>query len=105
MTTPIFQDLCINFDELLQVPDLATMLKVLNKQSSHSEAIKRTDPLNAKFYEPEEECPLYFGLGFEWLSYHFLNRYGHYWNITNTSMTMVSGQFNKDVGVDGRAMT
>jgi hypothetical protein len=102
---PIFQDLCINFDQLLSTPDLKQMLKVLDKQSQDKEAKKRTDPIKAPLYEESEKCPLYFGLGFEWLAYHFLVQYGKYWNISPLRMVMSIGSTEKDVGVDGEGIT
>jgi hypothetical protein len=105
MSKPIFQDLCINFDELLSYPDLARMLKVLDKQSQNKEAKRRTDPIKAPLYEESEKCPLYFGLGFEWLCFHFLVQYGKYFNISPLRMIMSIGSTEKDVGVDGEGIT
>lgn len=107
MTTPLFQDLCINFDEILQQPCLKTMLNIAHKQSTTNEAKLKTDPLNYKEHDIEntQECPLYFGLFTEWLCQHFLNQFGSYWNIESVNMVTDTTNSTRDVGIDGNGIT
>lgn len=105
MTTPLFQDLCIDFDTLLQQPCLKTMLSIADKQSKTKEAMLKTDPLNYEEHQIEHDCPLYFGMFTEWLCQHFLNQFGSYWNIENVKMVTDTNNSARDVGIDGNGIT
>ena len=107
MTTPVFQDLCIDFNALLQTPCLKTMLNVAQEQSTTNEAKLKTDPISYEEYSVEntQECPLYFGMFVEWLSQHFLNQFGSYWNIEGVTMVTDTSNSTEDVGVDGNGIT
>lgn len=102
---PLFQDLCIDWDELLNEPSLKHFLKTAEKQSKTKSAVLRTEPLKFEEHTVEPECPLYFGLAVEWLAYHFLRQYGRRWNISEPRMITNTLNSDRDVGIDGEAVT
>jgi len=105
MSQPMFEGLCVDFESFLAKPSLKYMLKTALEQSKTKLAKERTDPVHVEEYEDPQECPLYFGLAFEWIAFHFLQHYGSKWNITSPVMTMSIGSTEKDVGIDGVAVT
>jgi hypothetical protein len=101
----IFVNLCVDFDELLKEADIDKMLKEAAKQSKTEEAKIRASFSTYKDYAVDEQCPMYFGMFTEWLAWHFLNHYGHLFNVQNMEMTASVGTANADYGIDGQGMS
>lgn len=101
----IFENICINFEEILQEPNIRKMLKAVQNQAKTEEAKKRTDLTHYKDYGEDEWSPIYFGLFVEWFAEHFLNHFGHLFNVTNVKMNNAEGSAIEDLGVDGVGMT
>lgn len=104
MKQHVFTARCIDFEPILKEANLKKMLKVVFEQSKTEEARKRVDFTNYKDYDVDEFCPIYFGMFVEWLAWHFLNHYGHVFNIQGLEMTSSIGSSEKDYGVDGRGL-
>jgi len=96
-----FTDVCIDFDAILQQPDIRKMIKVVLDQAKTQEAKRRTDIGNYKDYGDEDGSPLYFGMFVEWYAQEFLNNYGHVYNIGNVQMNDHAGGTDEDWGIDG----
>lgn len=108
MTTKhIFENVCIDFNEILKDTDFKRMIRVVAKQSKTTEAKLRTDLGNYKNYGEDENSPMYFGLFAEWYAQEFLNYFGSLpcFNIANVQMYNAVGSSNIDNGVDGDAIT
>lgn len=101
----IFNNVCIDFDALLATTDIKKMFKVAAEQAKTEEAKKRTDFANYKDYGQDEWSPMYFGLFVEWFAEHFLNHFGHMWNICDVQLFNHEGDATEDLGVDGMAKT
>lgn len=98
---PIFTVRCIDWDAVLATPNLSNMMKIVKEQSKTEEAKKRVNLATYKDYNEGEECPPYFGMFGEFLCYHFLNHYGHLWNIEGVTMTDSTNSAIEDYGTDG----
>ena len=108
MTTIIdhkFSEICVDFDAILQEPDIRKMIKIVLKQAKTEEAKKRTDLANYKDYNEKEGSPKYFGMFVEWYAQHFLNHFGHVFNIGNVQMAEHAGGTDEDYGIDGMGTT
>jgi len=101
----IFTHRCIDFEPILEEANLKKMLKVVFAQSKTEAARQRVDFAHYKDYDADEFCPIYFGMFTEWLAWHFLNHYGHVFNIQNLDMTASVGSSEKDYGIDGRGLS
>jgi hypothetical protein len=101
MKTHIFVKHCIDFESILLESNLDKMLKVVFKQSKTEEARLRVDFANYKDYDTDEWCPAYFGMFGEWLCWHFLNHYGHLFNIEAVEMGDSIDSSVEDYGTDG----
>lgn len=107
MKRHVFVNHCVDFDQLLNPNNwvagktLDKFLLVLDKQSKTAEAKLRVDFANAANYSDDQNCPAYFGMGVEWLAWHFLNHYGRNFNIEGVQMTDSEGSADEDYGVDG----
>lgn len=104
MKQHIFTARCIDFEPILADASIKKMLKVVFTQSKTEEARKRVDFANYKDYDTDEFCPIYFGMFAEWLAWHFLNHYGHVFNVQGVEMTASIGSSEKDYGIDGRGL-
>lgn len=105
MKQHVFTARCIDFEPILAQADLRKMLKLVFEQSRTEEARRRVDFANYKDYDADEFCPIYFGMFVEWLAWHFLNHYGHVFNVQAVEMTASIGSAEKDYGVDGRGLS
>lgn len=105
MSNHVFTKRCIDFGPILECTDLETMLEVVYKQSQTEEAKKRVDFANYKDYDTDKWAPAYFGMFVEWLGDHFLNHYGHLFNIQAVKMHDAIGSAYKDYGIDGEGMS
>jgi hypothetical protein len=61
----------------------------------------RVDFDNYKDYGSDQSCPTYFGMCVEWLAGHFLNHYGHLFNIKEVHMNDCEDNTTEDYGIDG----
>jgi hypothetical protein len=104
MKQHIFTHRCIDFKPILEEADLKKMLKAVFAQSKTEAARKRVDFAHYKDYDADEFCPIYFGMFAEWLAWHFLNHYGHVFNVQGVEMTASIGSSEKDYGIDGRGL-
>jgi hypothetical protein len=110
---PRFINHCLDFEELLnpafvEKQTLSRMLKMAYKQSCRDEAKERYDITYGKFSDLEEDdesCAAYFGDFGEWLAWHFLNYYGHAFNIQSSIMLSAVGNTSEDYGTDGIGYT
>jgi hypothetical protein len=105
MSNHVFINRCIDFSEILNCTTLEKMLKVVHKQSKTEEAKKRVDFAHYKDYGSDQWSPIYFGMFVEWLGDHFLNHYGHLFNIQAVKMHDSIGEGYKDYGIDGEGLT
>jgi hypothetical protein len=105
MKQHVFTARCVDFEPILAEASIRKMLKVVFEQSKTEEAKKRVDFANYKDYDTDEFCPIYFGMFVEWLAWHFLNHYGHVFNIQEVEMTASIGASEKDYGIDGRGLS
>jgi hypothetical protein len=101
----VFENVCINFEEILIKPDIKHMLRVVKEQAKTTEAKKRTDIANADKYSDDEGSPKYFGMFVEWYAQEYLNHFGYLYNIANVNMLDVVGGNTEDLGVDGEGVT
>lgn len=104
-STHVFQNHCVSFEEILAESTLDRMLKVVYKQSQTELARMRVDFLNYKDYGVDEWCPAYFGMFVEWLAQHFLNHYGHLFNVHGVNMYDSVGSMVSDYGIDGEGVS
>lgn len=105
MTVHVFQNYCVDWETLLAQANIDNMMKVVEKQSKTEEAKMNVDFANYKDYDAKTSCPAYYGMFLEWLCGHFLNHFGHNFNIESTTMNDVVGGAVKDYGIDGVART
>lgn len=105
MGNHVFVTRCIDFQEILSECDLGHMLKVAHKQSKTELAKIRVDFANYKDYDVDQFCPAYFGMFVEWLAWHWLNHYGHLFNIQSVTMVDSDGNTDQDYGVDGHGLS
>jgi hypothetical protein len=111
MKNHVFVNHCVDFDELLNPNNwvkgktVDRFLVALDKQSKTEEAKIRVDFANYQDYTDNESCPAYFGMGVEWLAWHFINHYGRNFNIEGLQMTDSEGSSEEDYGVDGVGRT
>ena len=101
MSKHIFSNACVDFSTILAKPDLDHMLKTAHAQSKTELARMRVDFDNYKDYNADQWCPTYFGMFVEWLASHYLNHFGHLFNVEQVSMTDSVGSTTEDYGVDG----
>ena len=106
MSDHIFVHRCIDFNKLLKETKLSKMIKVAHEQSKTDEAKKRVNFSKYKEYDNNntESDPVYFGMFTEWLAWHFLNHYGHVFNVQGMELTASIGNSEEDYGVDGRGI-
>jgi hypothetical protein len=104
MKQHVFTHRCIDFKPILEEANLKKMLKVVFEQSKTEAARKQVDFAHYKDYDTDEFCPIYFGMFTEWLAWHFLNHYGHIFNVQGVEMTASIGSSEKDYGIDGRGL-
>jgi hypothetical protein len=105
MTNHVFVNHCVDFESILAAPDLDKMLREAYKQSKTEEAKLRVDFDNYKDYGVDQWCPAYFGMFVEWLAWHYLNHFGHLYNIQAVEMTDSEGSSVEDYGTDGKGMS
>ena len=99
----VFTNHCVDFEELLKAPNITKMLKIAYDQSKTAEAKLRVDFAKFRDYGTDEFCPRYFGMFTEWFCGHFLEYFGHNFNLENVQMLDVEGNAEQDSGVDGTA--
>lgn len=99
--TAIFQNICIDFDTILEQTSLTKMMKVVKEQAKTVEAKKRIDVGNYKDYDKDDWNPMYVGLFTEWLCEKFLNYFGQQFNIGQVKMIASEYSTEKDLGTDG----
>jgi hypothetical protein len=108
MNNHIFQNHCVDFEEILDPKNwvknkcLDRMLRSAYDQSKTEEAKLRVDFANYKDYDQDEWCPIYFGMFTEWLAWHFFNHYGRLFNVEGCEMLASEGNSEQDLGTDGR---
>jgi hypothetical protein len=108
MNNHIFQNHCVDFEEILSPSNwtkgkcLDRMLKSAHDQSRTEEAKLRVDFANYKDYGQDQWCPIYFGMFTEWLAWHFFNHYGRLFNVEGCEMLASEGSSEQDLGTDGR---
>ena len=106
MTTPVFQNYCIDWAYVLSDANIDKMQKRVIEQARTEEAKRRVDLANYKeAYEDNDFAPMYFGSFVEWYAQHFLNHFGHEWNLHSAKMLDCEGGTQSDLGVDGIAMS
>ena len=106
MTTKhIFENVCLDFSPILAEPSIRKMLTVVKKQAKTEEAKRRTDFAHYKEYGDDEWSPTYFGLFVEWFAEHYLNHFGHKYNIHRVQMLNHEESSEQDWGVDGVGFT
>jgi hypothetical protein len=101
----VFTNHCVNLDELLQAADLDQMIKIVDRQGKSELAKMRVDFAKYKDYEKDKSSSVYFGMFVEWLAGHFLDYFGHMYNVEGVKMHDVEGSSVRDLGVDGVART
>ena len=101
----VFNNHCVDFHQILCKNNLDDMLNVVYNQSKTELAKMRVDFANYKDYGTDEWSPAYFGQFTEWLAEHFLNHYGHLFNIQNIQMIDSEGSSEEDYGIDGRGIS
>ena len=101
----VFENVCIDFEEILATPDFKHMLRVVQRQAKTTEAKQRTDISNYKDYNADEWSPMYFGMFVEWFAEQYLNFFGYLYNIANVEMLDAVGTAYQDNGVDGMGIT
>ena len=105
MKSHIFSNICTDFEPVLKEANLDKMLKAVYKQSKTEEAKKRIDIANYKDYDTDKWDPKYFGMFVEWLCWHYLNHFGHLYNIQATEMVDSVDSNSEDYGIDGMGLS
>lgn len=106
MTTPVFQNYCLDWEDILSDSNIDNMQKRVVEQARTEEAKRRVDLANYKeAYEEDDFAPMYFGSFVEWYAQHFLNHFGYNWDLHSVNMLDCEGGTQSDLGVDGEAMT
>lgn len=101
MAKHLFENICIDFNEILSDANFKRMLKTVEKQAKTTEAKKRTDIAHYKEYGNDQWSPMYFGMFVEWFCQMYLNYFGYLYNVANVEMMMSEGSSAEDYGVDG----
>jgi hypothetical protein len=106
MKKHIFENICIDFEQILSEPNIKTVLNAVRKQAESEEAIRRTNIASYKDILKEDSpwSPKYFGLFVEWLAQEFLNFYGGFFNLYDCQMIDSEGSSERDIGIDGTAV-
>lgn len=101
MAKHIFENICIDWEEILKDADFKRMLREVKRQALTEEAKKRTDLAHYKEYGQDEWSPMYFGMFVEWYAQMYLNFFGYLYNVANVDMLNSEGACAEDYGVDG----